>query len=206
MRNKYYATLVLTGFMAFMAMTANAQTISSDGTNNTSQTFKVKKKKGKKAQQAVAPTPQNSTPQNTAPAVSKSDAIFQKFEAAKMKFDSLTSNCFTCAREVERDSVNGPAYMSVKQEIQALTKSITAIEKKYAKALQLLQAEVERNPYNTETERQSYASRREQLEQARQAEIDEVYESLTTLYVQLAIDQKTYWGLIVNRKVENSMK
>lgn len=185
MKNRIYV-FTLTGLMLFMAMTANAQS-----------------KKLGKGKTAVPTAPAPVTP--VAPAEALKSADLKKYEAAKARLDSLIEFCANCEREVARDSAYGPAYKALQQEIKVFTDSIQKIEKKYVKALGLLQEEAERNPYWTDPERKAYADRKEQLEKRKQAELDDVYRNLTRLLIQIAADQKTYWGLIVDRKVRKSL-
>lgn len=126
-------------------------------------------------------------------------------ENAKKKYEQLVSSCYDCERKVERDSTYGVEYKELKTQARLVSDSVNIVNKKYDKALQILQEEIKRNPYNTKTERKQYAKRKMDIEKQRQAEIDEMYRKVKQAYTDLYTKQKTWYADIVNRNIQNSL-
>ncbi|MDR0741575.1 MAG: hypothetical protein LBF28_02270 [Rickettsiales bacterium] len=127
-------------------------------------------------------------------------------EKAKQAYLALTAGCRSCEQEVEADRTNGGTYSSLKKQTLSLSDSLKIIDSKYSQALAILQKEIDRSQYNTKKERKEYKRRREELEKMRQQEIDAIYDSQAEAYKNLAAQQKKFWGDIVDRRVQESMK
>jgi hypothetical protein len=130
----------------------------------------------------------------------------KKAEAAKTKYQTLTSNCQTCAAEVEQDSVYGDKYRKLKKNETFLNDSLPKLKGKYFDAIKILNEEIERVPYNNAEERKGYKKYKKKIESQHKGELDALYLELEKIYKQLVKDQKTYWNSIVERKVEKSIK
>lgn len=126
-------------------------------------------------------------------------------ENAKKKYEQLVSSCYDCEKKVERDSIYGIEYKDLKTQARLISDSVNIINKKYDKALQILDEEIKRNPYNTKLERKHYSKRKMDLEKQRQAEVDETYRKVKQAYTDLYTKQKTWYADIVNRSIQKSL-
>lgn len=126
-------------------------------------------------------------------------------ENAKKKYEQLVSSCYDCERKVERDSIYGDEYKKMKTNARLVSDSVNVVNRKFNKALQILDEEIARNPYNTKAERNAYAKRKADLEKQRQSEIDEMYRKVKQAYIDLAQKQKSAYAAIVDREIQNSM-